>query len=204
MGWEDPLEEAKAAHSSILAWRTPWTEEPGGLYSIRSHRVGHDWSDLTYTHTDIHTQTYTHIYKHTYLHNYPQIRNIEHFQPSRNFFHSLSQASFPHRQPLLIFIIIEELCLLWNFISVTSHVIFYVWVLLLNTLFLRIDHTAHSSLLLSSIPLYKYTKFVYPFFCELFGLFGLFSSSYYYEYNCYDLCRSLSINIYFHVFCINI
>ena len=35
-----------ATHSSISAWRIPWTEEPGGLQSIGSHRVGHDWSDL--------------------------------------------------------------------------------------------------------------------------------------------------------------
>ena len=35
-----------ATHSSILAWRIPWTEEPGGLQSVGSHRVGHDWSDL--------------------------------------------------------------------------------------------------------------------------------------------------------------
>ena len=33
LGWEDPLEEGRATHSSILAWRIPWTEEPGGLYS---------------------------------------------------------------------------------------------------------------------------------------------------------------------------
>ena len=33
LGWEDPLEKGMAAHSSILAWRIPWTEEPGGLYS---------------------------------------------------------------------------------------------------------------------------------------------------------------------------
>ena len=39
-----------ATHSSILAWRIPWTEEPGGLQSIGSHRVGHDWSDLACTH----------------------------------------------------------------------------------------------------------------------------------------------------------
>ena len=39
---EDPLEEEMATHSSILAWRIPWTEEPGGLQSIRSQRVGHD------------------------------------------------------------------------------------------------------------------------------------------------------------------
>ena len=42
LGWEDPLEEEMAAHSSILAWRIPWTEEPGGLQSKGSQRVGHD------------------------------------------------------------------------------------------------------------------------------------------------------------------
>ena len=39
---EDPLEEAMATHSSILAWRIPWTEELGGLQSMGSQRVGHD------------------------------------------------------------------------------------------------------------------------------------------------------------------
>ena len=39
---EDPLEEGTATHSGILAWRVPWTEEPGGLWSIGSHRVGHN------------------------------------------------------------------------------------------------------------------------------------------------------------------
>ena len=38
-------------HSSVLAWRTPWTEEPGGLQSTGSRRVWHNWSDLTCTHT---------------------------------------------------------------------------------------------------------------------------------------------------------
>ena len=42
LGQEDPLEKGMAAHSSILAWRIPWTEEPGGFQSLRSHRVGHD------------------------------------------------------------------------------------------------------------------------------------------------------------------
>ena len=42
LGWEDPLEERMATHSSILAWRIPWTEEPGGLPSMGSQRVGHD------------------------------------------------------------------------------------------------------------------------------------------------------------------
>ena len=42
LGWEDPLEEGIATHSSIPAWRIPWTEEPGRLQSIELHRVGHD------------------------------------------------------------------------------------------------------------------------------------------------------------------
>ena len=42
LGWEDPLEEGMATHSSILAWRIPWTEEPGGLQSMGLQRVGHD------------------------------------------------------------------------------------------------------------------------------------------------------------------
>ena len=42
LGWEDPLEEDMATHSSILAWRIPWTEEPGGIQSMRSKRVGHE------------------------------------------------------------------------------------------------------------------------------------------------------------------
>ena len=41
LGWEDPLEEVVATHSSILAWRIPWTEEPGELWSIESRRSGH-------------------------------------------------------------------------------------------------------------------------------------------------------------------
>ena len=41
-GWEDPLGKEMATHSSILAWGIPWMEEPGGLPSIGSQRVGHD------------------------------------------------------------------------------------------------------------------------------------------------------------------
>ena len=41
-GWEDPLEESMATHSSILAWRIPWTEEPDGLQAIGLQRVGHN------------------------------------------------------------------------------------------------------------------------------------------------------------------
>ena len=42
LGWEDPLEKEMATHSSILAWRIPWKEEPGGLQSMGPQRVGHD------------------------------------------------------------------------------------------------------------------------------------------------------------------
>ena len=42
LGQEDPMEKEMATHSSILAWKIPWTEEPGGLQSMRSQRVGHD------------------------------------------------------------------------------------------------------------------------------------------------------------------
>ena len=41
-GWEDPLEGRRATHFSVLVWRIPQTEEPGGLQSIKSERVGHD------------------------------------------------------------------------------------------------------------------------------------------------------------------
>ena len=42
LGWEDPLEKGMATHSSILAWKIPWTEEPGRLQSLGSQRVRHD------------------------------------------------------------------------------------------------------------------------------------------------------------------
>ena len=42
LGWEDPLEKEMAACSSILAWKIPWTEEPGGLQSVGLQRVRHD------------------------------------------------------------------------------------------------------------------------------------------------------------------
>ena len=57
LGREDPLEKEMATHSSILAWKIPWTEEPAGLQSMGSQRIGHDWATSPfhiYTHT--HTQ----------------------------------------------------------------------------------------------------------------------------------------------------
>ena len=49
LDWENPLEKGMATHSSTLAWRIPWTEEPGWLQSMGSQRVGHDW--VTFTHS---------------------------------------------------------------------------------------------------------------------------------------------------------
>ena len=56
---EDPLEEGTATHSSFLAWRIPWTEEPGRLQSMGLQRVRYDWSNLACTHTHTHTHTHT-------------------------------------------------------------------------------------------------------------------------------------------------
>ena len=52
LGWEDALEKGIATHSSILAWRIPWTEEPGGLRSVGSQRVDMDMTKAT-EHTHI-------------------------------------------------------------------------------------------------------------------------------------------------------
>ena len=49
LGWDGRLEEGMTTHSSILTWRILWTEEPGGLQSIGSQRVGHNWSNLVHT-----------------------------------------------------------------------------------------------------------------------------------------------------------
>ena len=49
LGWEDPLEKEMAPHSSFLAWKISWTEEPGGLQSMGSQRVRHNWVTNTYS-----------------------------------------------------------------------------------------------------------------------------------------------------------
>ena len=48
LSWEVPLEDGMATHSSILAWRIQWTEEPGGLQLMGSQRIRHDWSNLAH------------------------------------------------------------------------------------------------------------------------------------------------------------
>ena len=53
LGQEDCLEKGMATHSSILAWRIPWTEEPGGLQSMGSQRVGYNGAANTHAHLDM-------------------------------------------------------------------------------------------------------------------------------------------------------
>ena len=98
LGWEDALEKEMATHSSILAWGIPWTEEPGGLESTGSQRVGHEgatslslhihtiptvYMHTCYMHTHIYTHslyTHTSIYTYVYIHTrYIHILNIHTF-----------------------------------------------------------------------------------------------------------------------------
>ena len=56
LGWEDLLEKGMATYSSIFAWRTPWTEEPGGLQSTGSQKAWHNWvtnSDTQYVYKEL-------------------------------------------------------------------------------------------------------------------------------------------------------
>ena len=63
LGREDTLEKSMATLSSILVWRIPWTEEPGGLQSMGSQRVEHNWVP---EHTRAHAHTHTHTHTHTH------------------------------------------------------------------------------------------------------------------------------------------
>ena len=61
LGWKDALEKGMANHSSILAWRIPWTEEPGGLHSIALQGVRQVLSESAHTHTHTHVVIDTYI-----------------------------------------------------------------------------------------------------------------------------------------------
>ena len=62
LGWEDPLQKGMATHSSILAWRIPWTEELGELQFMGSQRLGHDWANDTQRHKE---QILMHLFERT-------------------------------------------------------------------------------------------------------------------------------------------
>ena len=65
LGWEDLLEKEMATHSSILAWKIPWTEGPGRLQSMGSQRVGHNWATSLYFTLYVHL--YTSVCVYTYI-----------------------------------------------------------------------------------------------------------------------------------------
>ena len=81
LGWDDPLEKEVAPYSSILAWRIPWTEEPGRLQSMGSQRVGHGWAHITSSvlisedispHAEDHRQVFTQVlHMHSYYSSQP-------------------------------------------------------------------------------------------------------------------------------------
>ena len=77
LGGEDPLEEGMITHISILAWRIPWTEEPGGLQSIGLQRVGHFWNDLACMHAV--TDKHLHVFR-KFCININVFLHIEHLE----------------------------------------------------------------------------------------------------------------------------
>ena len=69
LGWEDPLKKGMAIHSSILAWRIPWREEPGRPQSMGSQRVRHNWVINTFTSHKITSGFFKHIWEICYTSN---------------------------------------------------------------------------------------------------------------------------------------
>ena len=119
MGWEDPLEERVATHSSTLAWRIPWTEEPGGLQSIGSQQAGHDLSDWTH----MHDQTISE----------PALLDCFHVSPEHHssFEHSAKGTTlYLHRHASISLYTPEFLVSFLNVWYVESNLIFEIWCLL--------------------------------------------------------------------------
>ena len=83
LGWEDPMEKGMETHYSIVALRTLRTEEPGGLHSIVSQRVGHDWSDLACTQVNTFTERYSKVSKfsHSVMSDSLQPHGLQHARP---------------------------------------------------------------------------------------------------------------------------
>ena len=95
LGQEDPLEKEMVTHSSILAWRIPWTEKPGRLQSMGSQRVGHDWAtSLTYLQSHLTSSIYWRLQLCTlrliFLFSCFSFYFVETFQPDSLFFISYS------------------------------------------------------------------------------------------------------------------
>ena len=83
LGWEDPLEKEMATHSSILAWKIPWTEDPHRLHSMGSQTVGQDWATSLIPSRFIHVKAYIKIFfllrlKHTHTHTHTHTEYCAH------------------------------------------------------------------------------------------------------------------------------
>ena len=123
LGWEDPLEKEMVTHSSTLAWKIPWTKEPGGLWSIGSPRVGHDWV------------TNTHIYRHTcmcvcmYIHTYSCIHTHLHT-------HTLHTHTHTYTHPILLPLAYKNSAekSVYNLIEVPLYVMTHFFLIALKTL----------------------------------------------------------------------
>ena len=86
LGQDESLEEGMSTHSSILAWRVQWTEEPGRPQSTGSHRVGHDWA------TNIHSCIYMCVCIVTQMSNCPTLCNPVNYSPPGSSVHGIHQA----------------------------------------------------------------------------------------------------------------
>ena len=107
LSWEDPLEKEMATHSSILAWRIPWTEEPGWLPTVGSQRVEHDWV----------TDAFTFILSWTWIYILVSLSNsvpLSHFSIfplfARIFLHLLCEKADSHHLSL-IYLIVQFQCM---------------------------------------------------------------------------------------------
>ena len=113
-----------ATHSSVLAWRIPGTGEPGGLPSLGSHRVGHDWSDAAAAAAAVKLLCLcekmgglAHAWVHTYPHMWPAVCALPYFRCALSMCsHAIHARIHPltHQKKLYKFFLFFHFCLLWN------------------------------------------------------------------------------------------
>ena len=98
---KDPLEKGMATHSSILVWRIPWTEEPGGLQSMGSQRVRHDWSNQACMHGIATPPYHTSRPRVGELSSDSAVQFSPSIMPNSLGFHGLQHARLPYSSPTL-------------------------------------------------------------------------------------------------------
>ena len=119
LGQEDPLEEGMATHSSLLAWKIPWTEEPGGLQSLGSQRVGHNWATNTFSRVSSPAELLGRVIssRHTSVGTHADFSCFRRFitLPSHNLrFITLSLFSLCYRHQLWLYFLSFWSTLLWK------------------------------------------------------------------------------------------